>query len=135
MGFTINQSKKFTDTIRVISADPTRADLEFTYELEPEKMISSAQKGLAVLENVQNKLREHPDSDALAGMYGEAVISLFILFFGEENAKRIIEFYEERYADMLTDFIPAITDEIMPKLREASREKARRIKKAAGVSM
>ena len=131
MPVNIQQSKKFTDSVHIASSDPNTPDLDFTYELAPEMMVGRAQKLIAALENAQNELLLHSDSEQAAEAYGTAVLNLFVLFFGTENAEKIVDFYEGRYADMLSDFLPAITKDIMPKLRDASRKKAGWFKRAA----
>lgn len=133
MSVTIHQAKKYTDSVHIVSADPNKPDLDFTYELEPEKIIGAAQRGIVALENAQNMAAASPGNHQTLEAYGEAVLSLFNLFFGAANTEKMVVFYDGRYADMLADFIPAITGDIMPKLREASRSKAARIASAAQV--
>lgn len=131
-GIVVQQAKKIRDHITILPAEDGKEALEFDFELEPERIVGRTQKALAVLENTQNLVVKNPKSDEILTAYGNAVIGLFALIFGEENAASILEFYEDRYADMLADLLPVITDKIVPRLREASKAKADRLKAAAG---
>ena len=131
-GIIVQQAKKIRDHITILPAEDGREALEFDFELEPERIIGRTQQALAALENAQNLVVKNPKSDELLTAYGNAVIALFSLLFGEENTAAVLEVYEIRFADMLADLLPVITDQIMPRLREASKAKAERLKAAAG---
>ncbi|MDO4547668.1 MAG: hypothetical protein Q4D04_06215 [Clostridia bacterium] len=63
------------------------------------------------------KLLQKNASEASMNEYGEAVINLFCVLFGEKDTERIIKFYEGRYIEMLADIYPWIQDNILPALR------------------
>lgn len=50
--------------------------------------------------------------------YGNGVISLMELIFGIDGAKKIVDFYENDYIELLESIIPFIQETIVPKMRE-----------------
>ena len=59
--------------------------------------------------------------------YGQAVCELLEVIFGESNTKEILDFYDNRYVEMLDEVYPYILEVIEPKLRQISREKAKQM--------
>ena len=55
---------------------------------------------------------------ALQTAYGNGVISLMELIFGVDGAKKIVDFYESDYLELLENIIPFVQETIMPKMRE-----------------
>lgn len=51
--------------------------------------------------------------------FGEAVIEIFRVVFGEENTREIIEFYENNYLEMVSELMPFITDVAAPAVQQA----------------
>lgn len=60
--------------------------------------------------------------------YGNAITDLLGLIFGEENAACILEFYENRYSEMLNGILPYIQDVIAPKIEESSKARVEQLK-------
>lgn len=63
--------------------------------------------------------------DAYAAL-GAAIVNLFLLVFGQEQTKRIIDFYDGRHTEMLQDFVPFLQDVVVPKIRDAQTALARK---------
>lgn len=59
--------------------------------------------------------------------YGKAIYALTELLLGTENTKLILEFYENRYVEMVEDVIGFLVEEIMPTLDAALAEKRKRM--------
>lgn len=88
----------------------------------------------------QNQIREMTlkgltpqDSEEVMASYGNAITSLILCVFGEDNVALILEFFEERYQEMLTQIMPFIEDVFRPKLEQIikdNREQYRRRLKA-----
>jgi hypothetical protein len=60
--------------------------------------------------------------------YGEALISLFQLVFGEEGTAKVLAFYQHNYLEMTGEVFPFIIDVVMPKISahaQATRERLR----------
>lgn len=60
--------------------------------------------------------------------YGNAIMDLIGLIFGDENAACILEFYENRYSEMLNGILPYIQDVIAPKIEATSKTRVEQLK-------
>ena len=54
---------------------------------------------------------------------GKAIVTLFSVFFGESATVQIVEWYENRWDEMLEDIFPYIDGVLVPKLKAASKAK------------
>ena len=61
--------------------------------------------------------------------FGEAIVDLMVLLFGEANAVTIIDFYDQNYPEMLLEVMPFIQQVIQPKLEEAVKDMAKRARR------
>jgi hypothetical protein len=52
---------------------------------------------------------------------GEAILNLFVVIFGQEQAQKLVDFYGESYTEMLADVVPFINDVVAPKINEAQQ--------------
>ena len=93
--------------------------------------ISAAQQTLGMAQALINK---EPTSAKAQEAFGAAVIALFAVIFGEDNAEKIIAFYDGRYTEMLLDVFPFISEAIMPKIKAASEERKQQLLDAARAS-
>ena len=60
--------------------------------------------------------------------YGNAVVGVLQVIFGEENTQKILAFYENNYSEVFTPIYPFIAEVIIPKISEASKRKAEELK-------
>ena len=60
--------------------------------------------------------------------YGNAVVGVLQVIFGEENTQKILAFYENNYSEMFMQIYPFISEVIIPKISEASKRKAEELK-------
>lgn len=54
--------------------------------------------------------------DQRVAMYGESIIAMFRLIFGEETTEKILSFYENNYTEVIEMVFPFIQDEIIPEI-------------------
>lgn len=88
------------------------------------RQIGAAQKNIQDITK-SDKVPEDKVAEAYAAL-GEAVVAFFSLLFGEEQTQKILDFYDGRSASMLADFIPYITEKIVPEVQKAQKEVAAR---------
>lgn len=79
------------------------------------------------LKDIQTKIelmsRENTEvTKELVEFLGESVIYLFSVAFGEENAKKILAFYEGNYDEMLLKVYPFFKDVYLPALKNSAKE-------------
>ena len=119
--YTIKKAAHIVDELKIEDGDKTMTVDVNIYVDDVMADVVKCQKKIAL---AQAKIRENKnDADALAGL-GEAVIALFGLLFGEEQTKAIVDFYENRTASMLADFLPYIAQVIIPEIQKAQKNLA-----------
>ena len=99
-------------------------------DLNVDEIQGRAIKAYERLGMAQNSLQDAPISEDAMEAYGKAVGDLFAVIFGENDATKIVEFYEGNYTEMLVDLLPFFSDVIMPAIREASEDRVRKLREA-----
>lgn len=103
-------------------------------DLNVDEISARVNKAYEVLGVAQNALKKDEKNEKLLEAYGKAVVAVFSVIFGEENAERILDFYEGNFTEMLLDIFPFINGEIMPKIREASAARRNQLMEAAKIA-
>lgn len=131
MAYTIKRSNHIQDEVTVedngkiltIKVDLTVDDILTNY--------NNALKAIQEAHKAAEKARDEKDPEAIGEAneaLGRGVVSLFGMLFGVDQTQEILKFYENRYAEMLADFLPYITQVIMPKIQAAKDNLAKRYK-------
>lgn len=79
---------------------------------------TKAQYGIARASEAAKKAASDKDLSASEEAMGAAVLNLFEVVFGEDQTRQIIDFYDNRPMEMLTDIAPFITNVVAPKIEE-----------------
>ena len=117
--YQVTRKNRIKEQLQLCHADGTVA-LTAEVDLNVDVIASRVSKAYETLGMAQNALAEDPRNPATMEAYGNAVIAVFNVIFGEEQTAAIVEFYENNYTEMLLDLFPFINNEIMPKIAEAS---------------
>lgn len=118
--YQIQKTKPFADTLTLQDDDKT---LTIAYSVPITPTFSKNARALQMkIIDLQHNTSDEQDYDAL----GNAIVSLFVLVFGDENTKRIVAFYENDFATMLIDVFPYLRNTVFAELnrRTAARMKA-----------
>lgn len=67
-------------------------------------------------------------ANAAIQAYGDAVINLFQLIFGDAGAQRILDFYENAYFEMSLQVFPFIIDVVKPRIEASLQQMQQRAK-------
>lgn len=100
-------------------------------ELNVDQISGRVNKAYEALNMANNALQKDMGNEKLLEAYGASVIAVFNVIFGEEDTKKIVDFYEGQYTEMLLDIFPFINGEIMPKIRAASASRKEQLLAAA----
>lgn len=74
---------------------------------------------------IRAQTAKQPDFEVL----GQAIVDTFAVFFGEEGAAKILDFYDGNYTDMMEDVFPYIESILLPKLEaESAKQREAMIK-------
>ena len=122
MAYTVTRKNRIKEQLQLCHADGTVA-LVADVDLNVDIIANRVSKAYEALAMAQNTLQESPRDSRAMEAYGNAVIAVFDIIFGEENTEKIVAFYENNWSEMLLDLFPFINNEIMPKIREASEER------------
>ena len=128
--YQVTRKNRIKEQLQLCHADGTVA-LTAEVDLNVDVIASRVSKAYETLGMAQNALAEDPRNPAPMEAYGNAVIAVFNVIFGEEQTAAIVEFYEGNYTEMLLDLFPFINNEIMPKIAEASEARKAQLLEAA----
>lgn len=128
--YQVTRKNRIKEQLQLCHADGTVA-LTADVDLNVDMIANRVSKAYETLGMAQLALQEAPNDGAAMEAYGNAVISVFNVIFGEENTLKIVEFYENNWTEMLLDLFPFINNEIMPKIREASADRKAQLLEAA----
>lgn len=94
----------------------------FSVDINVDEILSrynQTQYKIAAAAEAAKKAKGPEDLQSAERNMGEAVLGLFELIFGADQAKEILDIYDGRSMEMLSDISPFIADVIMPKVHEA----------------
>ena len=128
--YKITRKNRIREQLQLCNADGSVA-LDVPVDLNVDEMQGRALKAMQELSRCQAEIRRDPKSEAALEAFGNAVITLFTVIFGEDGAKQIIAFYEDNYTEMLIDVFPFITGEILPKIAAASEARKEQLMQTA----
>ena len=120
--YQVTRKNRIKEQLQLCHADGSVA-LTADVDLNVDKIAARVNKAFEVLGMAQNALQNDPRNPETLTAYGNAVAAVFAVIFGEENAAKIAEFYENNYTEMLLDISPFINDHIMPQIREARAQR------------
>ena len=100
------------------------------------KVLSAQSKLRDIQTKIDNMSKVNkPVTEELVQFLGDTVIYLFNLSFGEANTKKILDFYEGNYDEMLLKVYPFFINEYLPALKEnAKKESKEYTKRLTGAS-
>lgn len=120
MAYQITRKNRIKEELQLCNEDGSVA-LSVQVDLNTDEMGLAAAKAWERLGIATVAAQKDPEAAETEQAYGDAVLALFAVIFGEEQTNKILKFYEDRLAEMLLDLAPFVEDEIMPKV-EAARE-------------
>ena len=129
--YEITRRSKIKEVLAVNNADGSKA-FEVPVEINVDTFVGRWNKARVALAEAQADLQADK-TDAKAQRYGESVIALMRLVFGDDGAEKLIDFYANDYTEMLLDVFPFIADRIEPQVNAATDERVKQLKKAAGI--
>lgn len=123
----LTRKQRFYDSIELKNDDGSLYKV-LTIELDLDKVMSDYNKARNNVFRAQQKLKENPNDPTVLEEYGQSIVSVISLLFGEENTKCLLEFYENRYTEMLEMTLPYIKNELEPKMQELVKQKVEQMR-------
>ena len=127
------KNKHIREELELLSIDGTEK-MTVTVDLDIDQIAARMSKSYEMMGMLQNELKKDPKNQTTMEAFGQAVLEIFKIIFGDDQAEKILKFYEDDYTEMLVDLFPFINDQIMPKIKEASRLRREQLEAAANVS-
>ena len=130
MAYQIKRKQRVRETLELCNSEGN-VELTVHVDIDLDVMGGRIANAHDVLRMANELVAEKPDSEEAQEAFGAAVIALFAVIFGKDNADKIIEYYEGRYTEMLLDVFPFINEAVMPKVKEASASRKQQLLHAA----
>ena len=89
-------------------------------DLSVDRILQQYAAAAKALTEAQRDLQKGVTEDKVEAL-GGAILGVFEIVFGVEQATKLVEFYDESYAEMLADVAPFINDVVAPKINEAQQ--------------
>ena len=126
--YQVQRKTKITEQLQLVHANGDVActiDVDINVDLMGPKI----NKAYELVGIAQLELEKDATSEKAVTAFGEAVLGLFSVIFGDDGCQQIVDFYGNRNAwgEMLIDLFPFINDEIIPKVQEASELRKRQL--------
>lgn len=102
-------------------------ELRLTVDMDIDSATKNYWKQYETLCIAREKLEKEPNSEKKQQAFGTAVVALMAFIFGDEQAAKLLEFYDQREGEMLADVLPYLCDEVYPRLKEASEQRVKSI--------
>lgn len=106
----IRRKNRIKEELQFFStADADTPALVVDVDINTDEMGAAAKRAWDAL-GIATVTLQKGDTEEARGEYGQALVALFGVIFGDENAAKILEFYEGREGEMLVDLEPFFTD-------------------------
>ena len=128
--YQVTRKSRIKETLQLCHANGDVAE-EIEVDLNVDAISGRMNKAYEALGIAQVELEKNSESPISMDKFGQALIAVFNIVFGEEGTQRILNFYENSYTEMLLDIYPFIFGEVLPKINEASEERKRQLVEAA----
>ena len=126
--YTLTQNQSFSDEIKLEKKDGTIEILEIKINLNPD-LVQKYRSLQVQMIDLQSQYKNNPENPQIIENIGKVVVDIFSLLFGEENTKKLLEFYDEDYTQMLSDLFPYIQNVLVPKITEVAKKRQKNLKR------
>lgn len=123
------QRKQTIEDELIIENSKGEEALRLPVKLHVDAILADYNRQRKLLGEFQYKVAEDPMSEEALTALGMCIVSFFKLIFGEEGGEKLLDFYENRYTEMLEDVAPYVVEVIQPQIDAAMRQRAERYKK------
>lgn len=133
MAYQVTRSKRITETLELTDANGIVVN-SINVNLDADAVCTAFRKKQIAIIDAERRLKDvqrkgsQADLDAAYEAYGDAMLNIFELIFGDEGTKKILEFYENNYVEMGLQIVPFIREIVIPKLDDALKSHKRQMK-------
>lgn len=133
MAYQVTRSKRITETLELTDANGIVVN-SINVNLDADAVCTAFRKKQIAIIDAERRLKDvqrkgsQADLDAAYEAYGDAMLNIFELIFGDEGTKKILKFYENNYVEMGLQIVPFIREVVIPKLDDALKSHKRQMK-------
>ena len=120
------QRKQTIEDELIIEDSKGNEALKLPVKLYVDDILAQYNRVRLILGEAQEEVQKNPTSEKALCAYGIAIVAFFEVIFGKDGAKQVVDYYENRYGEMLNDIAPFIVNEIQPRINDAMRQRAER---------
>lgn len=122
------RKKKHINKVLELLDDNGKVEKKLTVDIVVDDFRNRYPRVMAEVKKAEEMLDTKGDDNTEAIVASQmALKAVFVLVFGEVQAKEFLEYYENRYSEAFMDVIPFITDEIIPEVKKAVEQESTRI--------
>lgn len=128
MAYQANRSKKYVEDFELVDAE---GNIKHTLHisLDADDMAAKINRKYVALTRALSETteakRKVETAEDLQGVFetlGNAMVDLLQAVFGEENAKILLDFYEDSYIEMSREVLPFISNVVIPRMIEIRKD-------------
>ena len=133
MAYQVTRSKRITETLELTDENGKVVE-SIDVNLDADAVCTAYRKNQIAIIDAERRLKDvhrkgsQTDLDAAYEAYGDAMLGIFGLVFGEDGTKKILDFYENNYVEMGLQIVPFIRGVVIPKLDEALKCRKQQMK-------
>lgn len=133
MAYKITRTQKITETLELSDKNGNVID-SIDIDIDADAVCTAFRKKQTEVIDAERRLKEirkngvETDLECAYEAYGNAVIAIFELIFGEDCTKKLLEFFEDNYIEMGIQVVPFINAVIVPKINETLRNRKAQIR-------
>ncbi|WP_282146817.1 hypothetical protein [Ruthenibacterium lactatiformans] len=100
-------------------------ELVLPVDLHIDSILAQYNRVRRILGEAQHEARQHPTDEKTLEAYGAAVVALFEVIFGSDGTKKLTDYYNGRWSEMLEDVAPFVVECIQPQVEYAMKARAK----------
>ena len=135
MPYQVGRSRKIRESLELVDDNGNVVTTVYT-DIDADKIAKEFNKRVNAIIRAEIAAKSLPKSGEITAMtteqaeaanaavqsYGEAVINLFQLIFGDEGTQTILDFYDNAYFEMSMQVFPFILDVVKPRIEDSVRK-------------
>ena len=128
MAYQAKRSKKYVEDFELVDAEGNiKHTLHISLDAD-DMTVKNNRKYVALtraLSETTEAKRKVETAEDLQGVFetlGNAMVDLLQAVFGEENAKILLDFYEDSYIEMSREVLPFISNVVIPRMIEIRKD-------------
>lgn len=121
MAYQVKRKKIYEEEFQLAEEDGTVVHT-LHVSLNADSMVKKLSEKQIELIHALNRVKEAKADAEGMEILGNAVIAMIEAVFGVEDAKVILDFYNNRYIELCNEVVPFITDVVIPEVRKIAAQ-------------